>query len=128
MGGPKRKVLIVDDDASIRTLLSIIVADHAEFTVSQAEDGRSALNQIELDPPDILLTDVQMPGMSGLDLIAVVRARHPQMKMIAMSGTYSVDQTPLDADAFYMKNGRNWAELISILESIVPVAAVALSK
>lgn len=116
----KRKVLIVDDEKSIRTLLSLIIGDMAKYLVSVAEDGTSALQSIERDPPDILLTDVHMPGMTGLDLMAAVRNRFPNVRVVAMSGTYAGNEIPQDlgADSFFLKNGRNWTDLIRILETI----------
>lgn len=116
----KRKVLIVDDEKSIRTLLSLIIGDMAKYLVSVAEDGTSALQSIERDPPDILLTDVHMPGMTGLDLMAAVRNRFPNVRVVAMSGTYAGNEIPQDlgADSFFLKNGRNWTDLIRILETV----------
>jgi CheY-like chemotaxis protein len=93
MPNAKVKLLIVDDEASIRTSLSLIFATFGH-SVRSAEDGFSALSQIRDEMPDILLSDLNMPGMSGFELLSVVRRRFPAIQVIAMSGAFSGDTVP----------------------------------
>jgi CheY-like chemotaxis protein len=83
------------------------------YSVRSAQDGFSALVEIRKDVPDIILSDLNMPGMSGFELLSVVRRRFPSIRVIAMSGAFSGDEMPsgVDADAFYPKGRRsleNW--------------------
>jgi CheY-like chemotaxis protein len=98
------KMLIVDDDPTMRLLMTHIFADLGH-SVRSAEDGFSALAAIRQDMPSILLSDLNMPGMSGFELISVVRRRFPAIRVIAMSGAFSGDsvQPGVPADAFYEK-------------------------
>jgi CheY-like chemotaxis protein len=100
----KAKLLIVDDELSTRTLLSQIFAGMGH-SVRAAEDGFDALEQIREEEPDILLSDLNMPRMSGFELLSVVRRRLPEIFVIATSGAFSGDQVPhgIAADAFHEK-------------------------
>jgi CheY-like chemotaxis protein len=100
----KARLLIVDDEPSTRTLLSQIFGNLGH-PVRAAEDGFSALEQIREEEPDILLSDLNMPGMSGFELLSVVRRRIPHIYVIATSGAFSGDCVPhgIAADAFHEK-------------------------
>jgi CheY-like chemotaxis protein len=100
----KRKLLIVDDEPSTRNLLTQIFSNMGH-DVNTAEDGFSALEQIRAEVPDILLSDLNMPRMSGFELLSVVRRRIPEIYVIATSGAFSGDGVPhgIAADAFYEK-------------------------
>jgi len=100
----KASLLIVDDEPTTRNLLSQIFANLGH-PVRAAEDGFSALEQIREEEPDILLSDLNMPGMSGFELLSVVRRRIPRIYVIATSGAFSGDGVPIGiaADAFHEK-------------------------
>lgn len=104
MGKLKPKLLIVDDEPSTRSLLTQIFSSLGH-DVNTAEDGFSALEQIREEVPDILLSDLNMPRMSGFELLSVVRRRIPEIYVIATSGAFSGDEVPhgIAADAFYEK-------------------------
>jgi CheY-like chemotaxis protein len=125
----KAKLLIVDDDPQMRTLLSVILAESG-YRVRSAEDGFSALAEIRKEIPDIILSDLNMPGMSGFELLSVVRRRFPAIQVIALSGAFSGDGIPpgIAADAFYEK-GTNLDSLFQIVESMTrPVAPPSLQQ
>lgn len=107
MPNAKVKLLIVDDEVSLRSSLSQIFTSFGH-SVRSAEDGFSALDQIRNEMPDILLSDLNMPGMSGFELLSVVRRRFPKIQVIAMSGAFSGETVPpgIVADAFYEKGSR----------------------
>ncbi len=98
------KMLVVDDDPSTRLLMSQIFIGLGH-RVRSAEDGFAALTEIREECPDLLLSDLNMPGMSGFELLSVVRRRFPAIRVIAMSGAFSGDavQPGVAADAFYEK-------------------------
>lgn len=119
MLGVKVKLLVVDDEIAIRTSLSHIFAD-LQYAVRTAEDGLSALLDIENVVPDVLLSDLNMPIMSGFDLLVEVRRRFPAIRVIAMSGAFSGVEIPngVAADAFYEK-GTSIASLLGIMTTII---------
>lgn len=82
-------VLIVDDDATIRTILSAHCAGRG-FRCSVAADGASALAIIEGQPVDVLVTDLEMPGMDGLNLLREVRERGLLTRCIVVTGYATV--------------------------------------
>ena len=104
MNDPAIGLLIVDDEPSTRTMLSTIFAGIGH-SVRCAEDGFSGLQRIRERMPDVILSDLNMPGMSGFEFLSVVRRRFPAVYVIATSGSFTGDQVPREvaADAFYEK-------------------------
>jgi CheY-like chemotaxis protein len=112
------RLLIVDDEPSIRYSLSCILTEIG-YNVRSAEDGISALLEIGSDVPEILLSDLHMPGMSGFELLSEVRQRFPEIQTIAMSGAFLGDEVPsgVAADGFYQK-GSSTGSLLRIMSSL----------
>lgn len=98
------KLLIVDDESPIRMALSTILNEFG-YSVRVAADGFSALAEMRREIPDVLVSDLNMPRMSGFELLSVVRRRFPMIQVVAMSGSYSGEGVPpgVAADAFYEK-------------------------
>ena len=98
------EVIIVDDESSIRTTLSLVFSELG-YRVRSASDGFSALALIHERTPATLLSDLNMPGMSGFELLSVVRRIHPTIQVIATSGVFSGRDVPngTAADVFYEK-------------------------
>jgi CheY-like chemotaxis protein len=119
MSGQKAKLLVVDDAESIRTSISHLLAEIG-YSVRSAEGGFSALRELRHEIPDVLLSDLNMPGMCGFELLRVVRQRFPSIQVIAMSGAFSGDEVPsgVAADAFYQK-GSSMGALLQIIESLL---------
>lgn len=69
----KRKVLLVEDDPNTRTVIGMLLADHF-FEVDEAENGYQALEQVFSSPPDVIVCDLMMPKMNGLEFIRKLRA------------------------------------------------------
>jgi CheY-like chemotaxis protein len=104
MPGTKASLLIVEDDADLRVLLTAILSREG-YRVRAAEDGFAALVQIRSDMPDLVLSDLYMLGMSGFELLSVLRRKFPPLTVIAMSSAFSGGEVPagVAADAFYQK-------------------------
>nr|WP_295778492.1 response regulator [Rhodoferax sp.] len=71
------RVLIVDDEPSIRQLVATLLTLEG-FDVTTAPDGRAALQRVQADVPDVVISDVRMPYMTGYELLAAIRA-HPAL-------------------------------------------------
>jgi len=80
----KFRVLVVDDSALSRRSLRQIL-EPAGYEVAEAEDGLSALERYFLDKPDIVLLDLVMKGMYGLDVLTKIRELDPDAKVIVVS-------------------------------------------
>jgi CheY-like chemotaxis protein len=70
LGG--HKILVVDDDEEIRVFLTTLLSDEGAY-VSEAADGREALQTAERDKPDLITLDLSMPGMDGIDAFSALR-------------------------------------------------------
>jgi CheY-like chemotaxis protein len=117
---PKATVnlLVVEDDAALRTSLSHIFAAFGH-RVRCAADGFSALSELRVEVPDMILSDLNMPGMSGFEFLSVVRRRFPTVKVVAMSSAFGVGGVPpgVAADVFYQK-GSNLGSLLQMVEDL----------
>ncbi len=80
----KARLLIVDDEASARTALEKLLSSEG-YRVWTAGDGRAALEQIEENAPDLVITDLKMPGMDGAELVDRIHALDPEMPVIIVT-------------------------------------------
>ncbi len=84
--GQKIRVLIVDDSVVVRRLITHALTDESELeVVGTASTAESALQKIPLLKPDLLTLDINMPGMSGLELLPILRERHPDIHVLMVS-------------------------------------------
>lgn len=88
---PLGYVLVVDDDPALRKVLTLIL-ERAGFAVRVAASGAEALGAMVENPVEVILTDVQMPGIDGLELLPVFRSRYPQTEVIVMTGYATVER------------------------------------
>jgi DNA-binding response OmpR family regulator len=79
-----RSVLVVDDDVAVGALVAAVLRREA-IAVRVATDGEQALAQLAADPPDLVLTDMTMPGLSGLDLVRAAEAGGHRVPFLVMS-------------------------------------------
>jgi len=82
---PVAKVLVIDDDPRISTLIAFSLARQG-FSVSTAENGRTGLSLFESQRPDLVITDILMPDMEGIETILALKAGATPPKVIAISG------------------------------------------
>jgi len=103
-GSAQRRVMVVDDEAANRELISDILASEG-YDVVTAQDGVDALNQLTAPLPDVIISDLRMPRMSGFEFLAVVRRKYPDVPLIAMSGEFEGKEVPpgVPADAYLAK-------------------------
>ncbi len=88
--GSLPKVLIVDDEKSIRLSLQAFVAD-AGYEVLVAEDAKQALELLAVEPFDVLVSDIVLPGLSGVDLLKQIKDVAPDVPVIMMTGNPTVE-------------------------------------
>ncbi len=89
------RILLVDDEESICELLSVVLRRDG-YDVSTAHDGEEALRAVQTRPFDVVVSDLKMPGMSGIDLLAKVKALHPAMPFVVMTA-YETWDTAVEA-------------------------------
>jgi len=88
-------ILVVDDDAMVRqTFGEVLAASGYEITL--ADSGLAALALLDVARPDVVLLDIAMPGMNGLETLTRINARHPRLPVIMITAYTDVD---LAADA-----------------------------
>ena len=90
MDAQRPRLLAIDDDPAIRGLIERIAAGEG-FDVETAEDSSDALLQLLKRPADLVLLDVRLPGVSGLDLLRSIRDVHPRSKVVLMTGFGSIE-------------------------------------
>lgn len=101
------RVLIADDQPRARRSLKALLGTVPQVAeVCEAGDGHEALRCIEACQPDLVLLNVRMPGLDGLQVTRLVKNRWPQVKVIALSvyGEYGAEVLAAGADAFVSKS------------------------
>ena len=103
MSETKCRILVVDDDPFVGEMLAMILEDEG-YGVETAESGEDALDKF-IAAPDIglLISDMNMPGMSGLELIAAIRAANPEIPVILLTGTEDASLGH-EADEYLLKD------------------------
>jgi len=127
----KQRVLIVDDDKGVRDTTAILLNETRGYEVSTAEHGFDALLQLRSGSlPDIIISDLNMPQMSGFEFLSVVRRRFPEIPVVAMSGAYesgSYVPSGVIADAFFTKSDPTHLLLHAVDELLQNSAAKSIS-
>jgi CheY-like chemotaxis protein len=122
----KHEILVVDDDEAVRDSVGMVLKA-AGYDVTNAVNGFDALLQLKRRLPAIVLSDLNMPQMSGFEFLSVVRRRFPHISVIAMSGAYhSGDAVPggVIADAFYGKGQSSPEALLQMVADLIRTSAV----
>ena len=85
-----RRVLVVDDEENLRVVLRTLLRRHG-YEVETAASGEEALGMVDSFGPDVVLTDVRMPKMGGLDLLSTLKAKGNDATVIVMSAYGNMD-------------------------------------
>jgi CheY-like chemotaxis protein len=121
----KPQILVVDNEASVRESLAMLLTA-AGYDVAAAEDGFDALLHLKRVLPDLIVSDLNMPRMSGFEFLSVLRRRFPEVPVIAMSGAYQEGSTVpggVIADAFYAKGWSHPEDLFSTVADLIRTSA-----
>lgn len=101
-----KTVLVVDDEKSVRDSLKMIL-EYEKYTVALAENGQEALEYLRVRNPDLVLLDVKMPGLDGIEVLQEIRSRNTTLPVIMISGhgtiETAVEATKLGAYDFLQK-------------------------
>lgn len=112
------RVLIVDDDEAIRRLIALLLGRDDRFTViGQAEDGEQALELVGEHDPDLVLLDLAMPRMDGLQVLATLDGRvRPRVAVLTGFNEERLQQQVLAAGAVLcLEKGRDFEDLANAL-------------
>jgi len=118
---PRSRILVVDDEANARTALAELLRDEG-YAVDTAADGFKALPKLEDFAPDLLLTDLKMPGMDGIELGRRARERDPECAVVLMTAHGAVESAVVamrEGAADYLTKPLNFEELAMILERVL---------
>src|SRR6476620_11120716 len=118
------RILVVDDEEVIRELF-IRLLQNEGYEVVTAENGFDALLKLKHFSPAVIISDLNMPKMSGFEFLSVVRRRFPHISVIASSGAYGSKVVPTGvlADAFYAKGQEQPAILVRSVAELIRTAA-----
>jgi len=113
----KYRIMLVEDHAIIREGLRSLFSSERDFeVVAEAEEGRTALRLAENHRPDLVVTDLSMPQMDGIDLIATLKKQNPKIRVIALTvhrnDEYVLAALKAGADGYILKEA-NYSELIT---------------
>jgi len=120
----KHQLLVVDDDQSVREVFTLLLEKEG-YQVTTANNGFDALLKMKEMIPEVIISDLNMPEMSGFEFLSVVRRRFPQVSVIASSGAYSSKVVPSGvlADAFYAKGQDSAEMLLSSVAALIQTSA-----
>ena len=119
------QVLVIDDDPTVRRTVAFLLTS-AGYGVSTAADGFDALLQLRKISPALIVSDLNMPLMSGFEFLSVVRRRFPELLVVAMSGAYDCGESVpggVIADAFYAKGQSDPRALLGIVADVLQTSA-----
>lgn len=117
--GFKYRILVVDDEPLIRQTSAMVLTD-AGYEVRTAGDGFQALIEMRQALPDLIISDLSMPNMSGFELLSVVRRRFPSIPVIAVTGQFNGAQPgALIADAYFNKGHYTPEELFASVSRLI---------
>ena len=115
-----RRVLIVDDHPSFRRCARTLLASEGFEVVGEAADGAAALRLADELEPELVLLDIQLPDIDGLEIASRLHARDPGLRIVLVSSRERCDYGPLieasGALGFVSKADLSGAELASLLE------------
>jgi len=115
----KNRVVIAEDHTILREGLRALLSLQDEIeVVGEAGDGREAVRVVDEHVPDLLLIDLSMPKLNGMEAISEIRSRHPQIKIIVLtvhkSDEYIVASLDAGADAYILKDASQKELLLAI--------------
>lgn len=123
------RILVAENDPGVLQTVAMMLRASG-YDVATASDGFEALLLFQDQVPDLLLSDLNMPAMSGFELLSVVRRRFPHVVAVATSGAYSSGSVPpgVIADAFYAKGREDAGNLLEIIAEALRAGPIGHEK
>ena len=104
------KILVVDDEQSMTQFLGIVLRKEG-YQVTTVNSGRDALEKIRMEPFDIVISDIKMPGMDGIQLLQGIKKHDPNIPVVLMTAYASqqsaIDAVNMGAFQYLLKNAKN---------------------
>ena len=116
----KKKILICDDEEGVRESLKLILED--DYDLSLAANGNEAIEKVKKESPDLVILDIKMPKISGVDTLKEIKKASPNTKVIIASGYKSVEvaaEVMKDGASDYMVKPFESKEVLSKVKSII---------
>ena len=111
------KVLLIDDDPGIRKVMTIALEDEG-YTVISANDGESGIELCARESPDVVVTDIRMPGIDGIEVLRRIKEMDPDREVIVATAfsdiNYAISALQLDASDFIVKPISEQALMIAL--------------
>jgi len=119
------KVLIVEDHRSFREVLKDCLSDESfSVALEDAASGREAMEKVDFSPPDLVLMDIRLPDISGLELTKKIKENHPNTIVVILtsydSAEYRELATAYGAKSFLCKSDTSKKDLLALIKSLWP--------
>src|ERR1700690_2361543 len=115
------KILVIDDEADMRFAVRMLL-ERSGHTVTEADNGNAALAKIDEGAPDLVLLDMRLPGMDGIQILQKIREKQKDLPIIMVTGYGNVELAEqaiqLGADHYLSKPFHN-KELIEVIQQIL---------
>ncbi len=113
------RLLIVDDDKNLALLYEQELTDEG-YDVDVVNDAKSAIDRVESDPPDLLVLDIQMPGMDGIEALSHILGKNNQLPVVLNTAysNYKDNFMTWSADAYVVKSS-DLTELKTTIEDVL---------
>ena len=123
------RVLVIEDNADLRDYLRVALESQGH-EVRTADNGRSALPYLEGHQVDVVVTDIYMPEMDGIETVAMLQQRFPEVRVIAMSGK-PASHVPVMEELFWRSFVMRWIhkpDFLKVVPAEVGIKALAISS
>jgi DNA-binding NarL/FixJ family response regulator len=121
--------LIVDDESHVRVLIRVLLKQLGIETVWEAADGSAALEQAAAHTPDVILLDINLPQVGGLEVLAKLKAAHPAIPVIIVSSQSTmktvIQTRELGAEAYVLKHAPKSEVLQMLSDAFDNIAAAS---
>lgn len=118
------RILVVDDQPLVRRTLRSLLAQQRHWQISEAENGKVALERIRSEKPDVVVLDIVMPEMSGVEVAYEVRQSALDTKIILISSYYTAEEAAhiarLFGDSPFIQKSEMDKELIPAINRLLP--------